>query len=67
VVDARSSDVRNGGAITQWACDSADNYQQWRVIAVNGDNHVAIVDLKTWAVTKKLQTGTGPDGMAWIE
>src|SRR4051794_16013559 len=34
-------------------------------VAVNGDNHVAVIDLKTWAVTKKLQTGTGPDGMAW--
>ncbi len=36
-------------------------------VAVNGDNHVAVVDLKTWTVTKKLQTGTGPDGMAWIK
>jgi YVTN family beta-propeller protein len=36
-------------------------------VAVNGDNHVAVVDLKTWAVTKKLQTGTGPDGMAWVK
>jgi len=35
-------------------------------VAVNGDNHVAVVDLKTWTVTKKLQTGAGPDGMAWI-
>jgi YVTN family beta-propeller protein len=34
-------------------------------VAVNGDNHVAVVDLKTWTVTKKVQTGTGPDGMAW--
>jgi hypothetical protein len=39
-LDARSSDVRNGGAVTQWACNSADNYQQWRVIAANGDNPV---------------------------
>jgi len=36
-------------------------------VAVNGDNHVAVVDLKTWTVTKKLQTGTGPDGMAWLK
>ena len=36
-------------------------------VAVNGDNHVAVVDLKTWTVTKKLQTGTGPDGMAWVK
>jgi len=35
-------------------------------VAVNGDNHVAVVDLKTWTVTRRLQTGTGPDGMAWI-
>jgi YVTN family beta-propeller protein len=35
-------------------------------VAVNGDNHVAIVDLRTWTVTRKLQTGTGPDGMAWL-
>jgi YVTN family beta-propeller protein len=36
-------------------------------VAVNGDNYIAVVDLKTWTVTKKLQTGTGPDGMAWIK
>lgn len=34
-------------------------------VAVNGDNLVAVIDLKTWAVTKTIQTGTGPDGMAW--
>lgn len=34
-------------------------------VAVNGDNHVAVVDLKTWQVVKKISTGTGPDGMAW--
>ena len=35
-------------------------------VAVNGDNFVALIDLKTWQVTKKIQTGIGPDGMAWI-
>jgi YVTN family beta-propeller protein len=35
-------------------------------VAVNGDNHVAVVDLKTWQVTKKIPTGKGPDGMAWV-
>ena len=35
-------------------------------VAVNGDNHVAVIDLKTWQVTSKISTGTGPDGMAWI-
>jgi YVTN family beta-propeller protein len=35
-------------------------------VAVNGDNHVAVVDLKTWQVVAKISTGTGPDGMAWV-
>lgn len=35
-------------------------------VAVNGDNYIAIVDLKTLAVTGKLETGRGPDGMAWV-
>jgi YVTN family beta-propeller protein len=35
-------------------------------VAVNGDNFIAVVDLKTWQVTKKIQTGAGPDGMAWV-
>lgn len=35
-------------------------------VAVNGDNYVAVIDFKTWQVTKKLATGNGPDGMAWI-
>jgi YVTN family beta-propeller protein len=34
-------------------------------VAVNGDNYVAVIDLKSWQVTKKISTGTGPDGMAW--
>jgi YVTN family beta-propeller protein len=36
-------------------------------VAVNGDNYVAVVDLNTWSVTNKLQTGAGPDGMAWVQ
>jgi YVTN family beta-propeller protein len=36
-------------------------------IAVNGDNAVAVIDLKTWRVTKKISTGIGPDGMAWVD
>jgi YVTN family beta-propeller protein len=36
-------------------------------VAVNGDNHVAVVDLKTWTVVSKIATGTGPDGMAWVK
>jgi YVTN family beta-propeller protein len=34
-------------------------------VAVNGDNFIAVVDLKNWQVTKKIATGIGPDGMAW--
>jgi YVTN family beta-propeller protein len=36
-------------------------------VAVNGDNFVAVVDLTTWKVTKKISTGVGPDGMAWVQ
>jgi len=35
-------------------------------IAVNGDNYVAVLDLKTLAVSSKINPGKGPDGMAWI-
>jgi YVTN family beta-propeller protein len=35
-------------------------------VAVNGDNFVAVVDLKSWQVTKKILAGAGPDGMAWV-
>jgi len=35
-------------------------------VAVNGDNHIAVVDLQTWQVTNTIATGTGPDGMAWV-
>jgi YVTN family beta-propeller protein len=35
-------------------------------VAVNGDKHVAVIDLQTWQVTKKIPTGNGPDGMAWV-
>ena len=34
-------------------------------VAATADDFVAVVDLKTFAVTGKLQTGKGPDGMAW--
>ena len=36
-------------------------------VAVNGADYVAVIDLKTWAVTRKLVTGKGPDGMAWLK
>ena len=34
-------------------------------VAVSPDNNVAVVDLKTFAVTSRIATGNGPDGMAW--
>lgn len=34
-------------------------------VAVSRDNNVAVVDLKAIAVSGRIQTGKGPDGMAW--
>jgi YVTN family beta-propeller protein len=34
-------------------------------VAVNGDNHIAVIDLKTLEPSGKIVTGGGPDGMAW--
>ncbi len=34
-------------------------------VAVSRDNYVAVVDLKTLAVSGRIATGRGPDGMAW--
>lgn len=36
-------------------------------VAVTGENYVAVVDLKTWQVVRKIPAGAGPDGMAWIK
>lgn len=36
-------------------------------VAINGEDYVAVLDLKTWTVSRKLVTGKGPDGMAWLE
>ena len=35
-------------------------------VAITGDNNVAVVDLKSLELVDRLQTGKGPDGMAWI-
>jgi YVTN family beta-propeller protein len=35
------------------------------LVAVNGDDHIAVVDLETLTVTSTIATGDGPDGMAW--
>jgi YVTN family beta-propeller protein len=34
-------------------------------VAVTGDNNVAVIDLKKLELEARIQTGTGPDGMAW--
>jgi len=34
-------------------------------VADSHDNYIAVVDLKTLAMTGKIETGRGPDGMAW--
>jgi len=34
-------------------------------VAVTGDNYVAIIDLNSLEVGGRVQTGNGPDGMAW--
>ncbi len=36
-------------------------------VAVTGDDNVAVIDLKTLELADRIQTGTGPDGMAWIQ
>jgi YVTN family beta-propeller protein len=35
--------------------------------AATGDNNVGIIDLKRLELAGRLETGVGPDGMAWIE
>jgi YVTN family beta-propeller protein len=35
-------------------------------VAVSGDDHVAVIDLKSLTVAKKITTGDNPDGMAWV-
>lgn len=34
-------------------------------VAVTGDNNVAVIDLKKLELEARIQTGNGPDGMAW--
>jgi len=34
-------------------------------VALGPGNAVAVIDLATWTVAAKIQTGHGPDGMAW--
>jgi YVTN family beta-propeller protein len=34
-------------------------------VACSPDNHVAVIDLKTLEVVSRIETGQGPDGLAW--
>lgn len=36
-------------------------------VAVSAANKVAVIDLKTLQVVGEIQTGRGPDGMAWVK
>lgn len=35
-------------------------------VAVSGENHIAVVDLATLKVSRTIETGNGPDGMALV-
>ncbi|MFZ0805016.1 MAG: YncE family protein [Candidatus Sulfotelmatobacter sp.] len=35
-------------------------------VAASPDRYIAVVDLKTLAMIGKIETGRGPDGMAWV-
>ena len=35
-------------------------------VAASGGNHVAVIDLKSMSIARKIQTGGNPDGMAWL-
>jgi len=35
--------------------------------AATGDDNVGVIDLKTLTLAGRIKTGTGPDGMAWVD
>ena len=37
------------------------------MLALTGDDAVAVVDLETLTEVGRLKTGRGPDGMAWLD
>jgi DNA-binding beta-propeller fold protein YncE len=45
--------IRPDGGVAYVACDAS--------------RKVAVVDLKTWAVEKLIDTGAGTDGLAWAK
>jgi YVTN family beta-propeller protein len=34
-------------------------------VAISSDNSIAVVDLKTLEVTRRIPSGANPEGMAW--
>jgi YVTN family beta-propeller protein len=54
-------DVGGGAAGIQMSADGARAF-----IAVGARNGVAIIDVRTLAVTGRIATGPGPDGLAWV-
>jgi YVTN family beta-propeller protein len=39
---------------------------QQAYVAVSGENRIAVIDLKTLRVSRAIETGNSPDGMAWV-
>jgi YVTN family beta-propeller protein len=39
---------------------------QYAYVAVSGENHIAVVDLRTQSVSRTIPTGNSPDGMALV-
>ena len=54
-------DLGGGAAGIQMAPDGSRAF-----VSVGSRNSVAVVDLKTLAVTSRIETGPGPDGLAWV-
>jgi len=55
-------DVGGGAAGIQMAPDGARAF-----VAVGSQNGVAVIDLKTLSVSARIETGPGPDGLAWVK
>ena len=41
--------------------------RQEAYVAATAGKHVAVVDLKTMTIVRKIDTGSSPDGMAWVK
>ena len=36
-------------------------------VSCTGDGKVAVLNLESWKVEKRIETGPGADGLAWVE